>query len=141
MAYHQISEKMHVAQACARYILRIYGSYPYRQKTRELVQNMTVEVKAIPKFFDDMDNSRIYEEYNEHMPAQRAFSRIFDGMPYQFIIVGQFDAVEWEGFGAGESRLETFKRALNRYKMEFRIEGNIVYLERQIGRDTQFQYR
>src|SRR5699024_625047 len=45
-------------------------------KKRELVQNMTVEVKAIPKFFDDMDNSRIYEEYNEHMPAQRAFSRI-----------------------------------------------------------------
>src|SRR5699024_6066507 len=111
------------------------------EKKRELVQNMTVEVKAIPKFFDDMDNSRIYEEYNEHMPAQRAFSRIFDGMPYQFIIVGQFDAVEWEGFGAGESRLETFKRALKRYKMEFRIEGNIVYLERQIGRDTQFQYR
>ena len=111
------------------------------EKKRELVKNMTVEVKAIPKFFDDMDNSRIYEEYNEHMPAKRAFSRIFDGMPYKFIIVGQFDAVEWEGFGAGESRLETFKRALNRYKMEFRIEGNIVYLEHQIGRDTQFQYR
>src|SRR5699024_700790 len=104
-------------------------------------KRLKVEIKAIPLFFDVMDNSRIYEEYNEHMPAQRAFARIFEGVPFEFIIVGQFDAVEWEGFGAGESRLETFKRALERYKMEFRIVGNIVYLERQVGRDTSFQYR
>src|SRR5699024_3102036 len=53
----------------------------------------------------------------------------------------QFDAAQWEGFGAGESRLETFKRCLERYKCEFRIAGNVIYLERQIGRDTQFHYR
>src|SRR5699024_11036128 len=55
--------------------------------------------------------------------------------------VDRFDAVDWEGFGAGETRLETFKRCLERYKCEFRISGNIIYLEKQIGRDTQFQYR
>jgi hypothetical protein len=112
----------------------------YRQKKGE-GNRLTVDIKAIPSFFDVMDKSRIYEEYNEHMPAQRAFTRIFKGMPFEFIIVGQFDAVEWEGFGGGESRLETFKRALKRYKMEFRLVGNIVYLQHQIGRDTSFQYR
>src|SRR5699024_12020536 len=50
-------------------------------------------------------------------------------------------AVEWECFGDGESKKETFKRALNRYKCEFRISGNTVYLESQIRRDTQHQYR
>src|SRR5699024_1694083 len=96
---------------------------------------------ALPIFFDELNSSRIYEESNKHMTAQAAFSRIFEDTRFDFIIVGNFDAVEWEGFGGGESRLETFKRALERYKMEFRIVGNIVYLEHQIGRDTQFMCR
>src|SRR5699024_5873380 len=54
---------------------------------------------------------------------------------------GGFDAVEWQGLGGGETRLEMFKRALERYKGEFRIVGNTVYIEKLIGRDTQFQYR
>src|SRR5699024_10525936 len=73
--------------------------------------------------------------------AVEAFTTLFKGMNYDFVLVDQFDAVQWEGFGAGESRLETFKRCLERYKCEFRIAGNVIYLERQIGRDTQFQYR
>lgn len=110
-------------------------------KKRGKGKRLNVEMKAIPSFFDVMDNSRIYEEYNEHMTAMSAFAKIFEDMPFSFILVDSFDAVEWEGFGAGESRLETFKRALERYKCEFRIVGNTVYLERQIGRDTNFIYR
>lgn len=102
---------------------------------------LTVEIKAIPLFFDTFDTLRIYEEYNEHMTAQLAFTRIFADTPFNFVLVDQFDAVEWEGFGAGEARLETFKRALERYKAEFRIVGNTVYLHKLIGRDTQFMYR
>lgn len=102
---------------------------------------LSVEVTAIPLFFDTLDTMRIYEEYNEHMTAQLAFTRIFSGTGFNFVLVDSFDAVQWEGFGGGESRLETFKRALERYRAEFRIMGNTVYLEKQIGRDTQFQYR
>lgn len=100
-----------------------------------------VEIQAIPKFFDVLDNDRIYEEYNEHMTAKVAFDRIFDSLPFTYRFVNTFYAVEWEGFGAGESKLETFSRALERYKAEFRIVGDIVYLETKIGRDTQFMYR
>ena len=103
--------------------------------------SLAVEIKAVPLFFDDLDNNRIYEEYNDHMTAQRCFTLIFEDTNYNFILVDHFDAVQWEGFGAGESKLETFKRALNRYKAEFKIVGNTIYLEKQIGRDTQFQYR
>jgi len=100
-----------------------------------------VEVRAVPLFFDSFDSLRIYDEYNEHMTATRAFSLIFEDTPFNYILVGNFAAVEWEGFGAGEPRLETFKRALERYKAEFRIVGNTVYIEELIGRDTQFMYR
>lgn len=102
---------------------------------------LNVDIMAVPLFFDTMDNERIYEEYNEHMTAMSAFTKIFEDMPFGFVLSDVFDAVEWEGFGAGESRLETFKRALDRYKAEFRIVGNTVYLKRQIGRDTSFMYR
>ncbi|GIO25157.1 phage tail protein [Oceanobacillus sp. J11TS1] len=105
-------------------------------------KRLKVKIKAIPLFFDTLNScKRIEKEYNEHMTAQLAFSRVFEGLPFEFVIVGKFDAVQWEGFGGGESRLETFKRALERYKMEFRIVGNIVYLERRVGRDTSIQYR
>lgn len=103
--------------------------------------HLTVDVKAIPLFFDTFDTLRIYEEYNEHMTAQLAFTRIFKDTGFNFVLVDAFDAVQWEGFGGGESRLETFKRALERYQAEFRISGNTVYLQKRIGRDTQFQYR
>lgn len=103
--------------------------------------DLKVEMKAIPLFFDVLDNDRIYDRYDEHMTAQLAFTRIFEDTSFSFTLNGSFDAVQWEGFGDGETRLETFKRALERYKCEFRIVGNIVYLEHQIGNDTNHQYR
>lgn len=110
-------------------------------KRRGKGELQTVELQAIPKFFDVLDNTRIYEEYNEHMTAKVAFDRIFGDIPFNYVMLDTFLAVDWEGFGAGESRLETFRRAIERYKCEFRIVGNTVYLESKIGRDTQFMYR
>lgn len=110
-------------------------------KKRGEGNSLTVSIKAIPLFFDTFDTLRIYEEYNQHMTAMAAFTRIFADTPFNFVLVDTFDAVQWEGFGGGESRLETFKRALERYHAEFRIVGNTVYLHKLIGRDTQFQYR
>src|SRR5699024_3761637 len=76
---------------------------------------LQVEIKAIPLFFDDFDNDRIYDNINKHMTAIDAFTTLFNGTNYDFVLVDRFDAVQWEGFGAGETRLETFKRCLERY--------------------------
>src|SRR5690625_2850986 len=104
-------------------------------------KKLAVQVKAIPKIYDDLDSQRIYERYDQHMTAQACFTLIFDGSGYNFVLVDSFDAVQWEGFGEGDTRLTLFKNALNRYDAEFRIQGNTVYIEKVIGRDTQFQYR
>ena len=103
--------------------------------------SLTVNVKAVPKFFDEFDTKRIYDEHNGSMTAIACFNLIFDNTNYDVVLIDSFNAVEWEGLGAGESKLESFKRALNRYKAEFRISGNTVYIEKQVGRDTQFMYR
>ena len=75
------------------------------------------------------------------MTAHHCFSIIFDDSGYNFVLNGTFNAVDWEGLGGGETRLEMFKRALERYKAEFKILGNTIHIENLIGRDTQFQYR
>lgn len=102
---------------------------------------------AIPLFFDYMDTNSIMDDDGDHyqydgsMTAFNAFSTVFDDTPFDFVIVDNLSAQEWENFGGGESRLETFKRCLDRYECEFRIMGSAIYLEKQIGRDTSIQYR
>lgn len=103
--------------------------------------SLSVNIKAIPLFFDDFNRSRIYEEYNEHMTAREFFDLVFNGTKYNYVLLDSFDAVQWQGLGAGSTRLEMFKNGLNRYKAEFRLQGNTVYLESLIGRDTNFMYR
>lgn len=110
-------------------------------KKRGEGSTLSIEVKAIPKIFDDLDSQRIYERYDRHMTAQYCFNLIFEGSGYNFVLNGSFEAIQWEGFGEGDTRLALFKKALERYKAEFRIVGNTVYLENLIGRDTQFMYR
>jgi len=110
-------------------------------KRRGEGDKLVVEIKAVPRFLDDFDTLRIYEEYNEHMTAHLCFSRIFSDTKFNFVLVDDFTAIEWQGLGGGETRLEMFKRALERYRAEFRIVGNTVYLEKLIGNDTNFQYR
>ncbi|GGJ85917.1 hypothetical protein GCM10007063_05470 [Lentibacillus kapialis] len=112
--------------------------YSKRQGTGDLLK---VDIKAIPLFFDDFDTQRIYERYDTHMTDVEYFSLVFNGSGYNYILNGTFYAQDFEGLGDGVTRLSMFQKGLERYKAEFRISGNTIYLENQIGRDTQFQYR
>lgn len=110
-------------------------------RRRGVGDKMAVDIKGVPVFFDRLDNDRIYERIDKHMTANEAFTRIFEGTGFTFVLTDAFAAVAWEGFGDGETKLETFKRAIERYKCEFEIIGNTVYLRSQIGRDTSIMYR
>lgn len=104
-------------------------------------QSHNVDIKGIPLFFDRLDTLRIYETYNQSFMAAAFFNLVFAGTGFTFVLVDSFNAIEWEGLGKGETKLSAFKKGLERYKAEFRIVGNVVYLESQIGRDTDFMYR
>lgn len=103
-------------------------------------KEQSVQIKGIPLFFDAMNSDRIYERVDKHMTAMESFTRIFENTGFTFVLADSFDAVEWEGFGEGESRLESFKRALDRYEAEFYIRGKQVTLKKLIGRDLQTMY-
>lgn len=108
---------------------------------------MKASFTAIPLFDDYMNTHSIMDDDGNHykydgsMTAYKAFSKIFDDTPFDFVIVDDLSAVEWENFGGGEPKLETFKRCLERYKCEFRRSGNTIYLEKIVSRKTSIQYR
>ncbi len=108
---------------------------------------MTVDVKALPKYQDDLNNQRIHRRIDQHLTANAFFHIVFNEPDelgnvsgYNFILNGTFEAQQWEGLGEGSTRLEMLKNGLNRYKAEFRIVGNTIYIENQIGNDTSHRY-
>ena len=100
-----------------------------------------LDVRGIPVFYDKFRTSVIHYLYNGSMTATDCFTRIFEGTGYNFVLVNPSYAVEWQGFGKGQTRMELFKRALERYGYEFYIQGSTVYMEHLIGNDTNFEYR
>ncbi|WP_232288835.1 phage tail protein, partial [Bacillus cereus] len=104
-------------------------------------QTLTAEIKAVPKFYDDFDNARVYEEYNQYFTANACFATIFSGSGYVYQLNGSYNSLQWEGFGGGSTRLEMFKDALNRYGAEFKVLGKVVTIEPQIGVDLNVMYR
>src|SRR5699024_784477 len=57
------------------------------------------------------------------------------------VLHSNYESLEWEGFGGGESKLKSFNKALNRYGAEYEVVGNTVHIKPLIGRDSQFQFR
>ncbi|WP_368905013.1 phage tail protein [Bacillus wiedmannii] len=104
-------------------------------------QTLTAEIKAVPKFYDDFDSGRVYEEYNQSFTANACFATIFNGSGYVYQLNGSYNSLQWEGFGGGSTRLEMFKDALNRYGAEFKVLGKVVTIEPQIGSDLNVMYR
>ncbi len=106
---------------------------------------LSAEIKAIPSFFDDFDNDRVYEEYNRSLTAKAALDIIFyseGGSGYNYQLKGDYEAKEWEGFGGGSTRLEMFKEWLNRYGGEFSPPiGTTVFIDNQVGEDLNVMYR
>ena len=100
-----------------------------------------LDIRAIPLFYFDLDKQIIHENRDGSYTAQNAFKVVFDGSGYQFILVDFAESIKIEGFGKGETRLEMFKRLIERFGYEFYIVGKTVYMKNLIGNDTNFLYK
>lgn len=108
---------------------------------------LNADIKALPLFFDEFNTQRVHRRIDQHLTANAFFNIVFHeedelGNPsgYNFILNGTFEAQQWEGLAEGDTRLKMFQDGLNRYKAEFRIVGNTIYIENQIGIDSQARY-
>ncbi|QDI90207.1 hypothetical protein EPH95_02660 [Salicibibacter halophilus] len=97
-----------------------------------------MNIRARHQFLDDLDNDRIYERYDQSFTANAFFSLVLEDTGYSFALIDDFYALEFEGLGDGESRLESFQRGIERYGAEFEIVGDRIDLREQIERNQPF---
>ncbi|UBH10069.1 phage tail protein [Macrococcus armenti] len=100
-----------------------------------------LKLRGKPLFYDEFSTSVIHYFKKGSMTAVEAFTNIFAGTSFNFILQKNAFAASWEGFGKGATRLDLFKKALDKYEYEFYIEGSTVYLNPLIGNDTNFLYK
>ncbi|OFO55669.1 phage tail spike protein [Nosocomiicoccus sp. HMSC059G07] len=100
-----------------------------------------LDIRATPLFYFDMDKQIIHEDKDGHYTGKNAFDVVFQDSGYQYVLVDIVNAIKIEGFGKGETRLEMFKRLIDRFSLEFYIVGKTVYLKKLIGNDTNFMYK
>ena len=110
-----------------------------KQQTRG--NSFYLNVRAIPLFYWDFDKSIMHENNDGSHTANEAFRRVFEGTGYNYVLVDFSPAVSWEGFGKGSTRLEMFKRLIDRYNYEFTINGSTVTMRHLVGNDTNFMYK
>ena len=110
-----------------------------KQQTRG--NGFYLNVRATPLFYWEFDKSIIHENHDGSHTANEAFRRVFEGTGYNYVLVDFSPSLEWEGFGKGATRLEMFKRLIDRYNYEFTINGSTVTMRHLIGNDTNFIYK
>ena len=110
-----------------------------KQQTRG--SGFYLNVRATPLFYWDFDKSIIHENHDGSHTANEAFRRVFEGTDYNYVLVDFSPSLEWEGFGKGATRLEMFKRLIDRYGYEFTINGSTVTMRHLVGNDTNFMYK
>lgn len=98
-------------------------------------------IKAIPKFYDDLDRTRIYDRYDGSFPIEDLFNIVFEPTDYTHTLIGAWTSIEIEGYGDGETCLSMFQKILNRIGAEFTFLANTVTIREKIGSETQVMYR
>ncbi|HDP6104873.1 TPA: phage tail protein [Staphylococcus aureus] len=86
-------------------------------------EKIRLDIKARQKELDDLNNSRIYQEYTESFTGVEFFNTVFKGTGYKYVLHPKVDASKFEGLGKGDTRLEIFKKGLERYHLEYEYDA------------------
>ncbi|ARQ07279.1 Prophage endopeptidase tail [Macrococcoides canis] len=100
-----------------------------------------LKLRGKPLFYDDFAMQVIHFRKDGSMTAVDAFNYIFSNSGYSYTLVNSRAATTWDGFGNGQSRLDLFKQAIDKYSLEFYIQGKTIYLVDAVGSDTNFLYK
>lgn len=99
-----------------------------------------ISVTAILYMLDWLNSNRIYTKLDGSYTVTNALNLVFNDSPFTYHVSTNSYSEQFEGLGAGETRLEMLKKFIERYEYEITIEGNVMYFQKLIGNDTNFQY-
>ena len=98
------------------------------------------DVVAIHDFFASLIDSHLYETHTGSMTFAAALDFVFAGTDVTFSIVDSFYAEQFENFG-DDNRIALFQELLKRYEAEYTRVDNHLTFKKQIGNDTDIQFR
>lgn len=98
------------------------------------------QITAIHKFYVDLINKQQPTIHNGSITFQNYMNLVFEDTPYTFVAIDFFPAREFENLG-NDNRLALLQKGLDRFQAEFELVGNQVRFYKQIGNDTDFQFR
>lgn len=93
-----------------------------------------MEFDAVHEFFYDMSKSVVYDTLNGSKTMRAYLNFIFDGIDYDYVLDVDVPAFEKENFGM-KNRLELFKDIIKSTGLEFIVNGRVVRIMREVGRD------
>lgn len=109
--------------------------------SRKAIKNkQTVQVTAKEEQFDYLETHRVYENISGSYPAVAYLEKIFNNTPYDFVLLDNANAIEWENSGDGMTKMAMFLKWLTRYGFEFKFDPNInrFTLGRHISRQPAY---
>ncbi len=97
-------------------------------------------IDGVHKFYVDMINKQQDEIHNGSITFNDYMRMVFEGTGYTFVAVDSFKANRFENLG-NDNRLALLSKGLERYQAEMELVGTQVRFKKQIGNDTDFQFR
>ncbi|RIN37039.1 hypothetical protein BU065_01300 [Staphylococcus succinus] len=85
-------------------------------------QVQTLHVKAKEREIDDLSVQRIYETYSGSFTGKKYFDMVFHKSGYKYKLKDKVNASSFENVGEGDTRLELFKKGLDRYTLEYEYD-------------------
>lgn len=98
------------------------------------------EVSTVRKFFEDLSRVRYYETTSGTKTISQLMNIVTNGTNYTFTVIDSFPSQIFENFGK-DKHLSLFQEILNRFGAEFELIGTMIVLRRQVGIDSDFQFR
>lgn len=99
------------------------------------------KIVAIPKAYDDLERTRVYERYEGSFAVDELFRIIFRPTDYSYRLMSTWNNIRVEGFGDGDDCLSMLKYVLDRIGAEFYFTGNSFTIQEKIGAETQIMFR
>lgn len=110
-------------------------------KLQGVGKSLKKTIRAIPKLYDDLNTTRVYEKYEGSFSIEELFNIVFKPTDYVHQLVGSWTNIDIDSFGDGDNCLSMFQRVLNRIGAEFAFSGQSVIIREKIGTESQVMYR
>mgnify|MGYP001237743707 FL=1 len=107
---------------------------------RSIGKTYIKQAEAVHKLYVDLINKQQPQIHNGSITFNNYMQMVFEDTGYTFVAIDNFPARSFQNLG-NDNRLALLQKGLERFQAEFELVGTQVRFKKQIGNDTDFQFR